>query len=101
MIFAAFNGVAFIHMFLTAPETKGKSLEEMDDVFDSGLPAWIPVPKGSRLDEIEKEIEAGNLKVIAPTGGASNASDDKSSMYGTAAHFEQPGTAYTVTINHG
>lgn len=34
MIFAAFNGAALIHMFLTAPETKGKTLEEMDDVFD-------------------------------------------------------------------
>ena len=34
MIFAAFNGVAFIHMFFTAPETKGITLEEMDDVFD-------------------------------------------------------------------
>lgn len=34
MIFAAFNGAAFVHMFLTAPETKGKTLEEMDEVFD-------------------------------------------------------------------
>ena len=34
MIFAAFNGAAFIHMFFTAPETKGITLEEMDDVFD-------------------------------------------------------------------
>lgn len=34
MIFATFNGCALIHMFFTAPETKGKTLEEMDDVFD-------------------------------------------------------------------
>ena len=67
MVFAAFNGAAFIHMFLTAPETKGKTLEEMDTVFDSGRPAWKSVPKGSRLDRIQKEIEEGNLKVIAPT----------------------------------
>ncbi|KAI9770834.1 MAG: MFS sugar transporter [Geoglossum umbratile] len=66
MIFAAFNGVAFIHMFLTAPETKGKTLEEMDEVFDSGLPAWRSVPKGSRLDRLEKEIEQGTIKVDAP-----------------------------------
>ena len=29
MIFATFNGCALIHMFFTAPETKGKTLEEM------------------------------------------------------------------------
>lgn len=69
MIFATFNGAAFIHMFLTAPETKGKTLEEMDEVFDSGLPAWKAVPKGSRLDQLQKDIEAGNLKVSAPFGG--------------------------------
>lgn len=67
MIFATFNGAAFIHMFLTAPETKGKTLEEMDDVFDSGRPAWKAVPKGSRLDRLQKEIEEGHLKVTAPT----------------------------------
>ena len=63
MLFAAFNGAAFIHMFLTAPETKGKTLEEMNEVFDSGRPAWKPVPKGSRLDALQKEIADGNLKV--------------------------------------
>ena len=66
MIFAAFNGAAFIHMFLAAPETKGKTLEEMDEVFDSGRPAWKGVPKGSRFDQLAKDIEAGNLKVMAP-----------------------------------
>jgi hypothetical protein len=69
MIFATFNGLAFIHMFLTAPETRGKTLEEMDEVFDSGLPAWKSVPKESRLDQLAKDIEAGNLKVAAPIGG--------------------------------
>lgn len=50
-------------MFLTAPETKGKTLEEMDEVFDSGIPAWKSVPKGSRLDRLQHEIEKGELKV--------------------------------------
>lgn len=56
-------------MFLTAPETKGKTLEEMDEVFDSGLPAWRTVPKGSRLDQLQKDIEAGNIKIAHPIGG--------------------------------
>lgn len=66
MIFATLNGAAFVHMFLTAPETKGKTLEEMDDVFDSGLPAWRAVRKGSRLDKLQRDIEAGNVKIAAP-----------------------------------
>ncbi|KAI9791304.1 MAG: hypothetical protein M1816_004085 [Peltula sp. TS41687] len=67
LIFAAFNLAAFAHMYVAAPETKGKTLEEMDEVFDSGRPAWRPALKGSRLDQLEKDIEAGHLKVNAPT----------------------------------
>lgn len=61
-IFGAFNAAAFVHMALMAPETKGYTLEEMDDVFDSGRPAWKTQNKRSRLEELEREIEAGNLK---------------------------------------
>ena len=97
MIFATFNGAAFIHMFLTAPETKGKTLEEMDDVFDSGLPAWKPVPKGSRLDQLEKDIEAGNLKITAPIGGARPFGGEKAAVQETTQYVEQPATAHTAT----
>ena len=68
MIFAAFNAAAFIHMFFTAPETKGKTLEEMDEVFDRGLPAWKPVPKGSRLDSLTRKIEEEGFKIRLPQG---------------------------------
>lgn len=92
MIFATFNGAAFIHMFLTAPETKGKTLEEMDDVFDSGRPAWEAVPKGSRLDQLQKDIEAGNVKIAGPLGrprtAGTEATDEKTVHVGEAA----PGT---------
>lgn len=65
MIFATFNGLALIHMFFTAPETKGKTLEEMDEVFDSGVPAWKSAKhlKGSKLDRLQAEIEKGERKV--------------------------------------
>ncbi|CUS07686.1 unnamed protein product [Tuber aestivum] len=63
MIFAAFNGAAFVHMFFTAPETKGITLEEMDDVFDSGRPPWKTRSLVSRLDNLQKDIAAGNVKV--------------------------------------
>ncbi|KAF2761109.1 high affinity glucose transporter [Pseudovirgaria hyperparasitica] len=71
MIFATFNGAALIHIFLTAPETKGKTLEEMDEVFDSGRPAWRGVSKESRLDKLQQEIERGELKIAAPMGARS------------------------------
>ncbi|ROT42584.1 general substrate transporter [Sodiomyces alkalinus F11] len=67
-IFAAFNGLAFIHMFLMAPETKGFTLEEMDDVFDSGVPAWRTHVKRSRLDDLEREIEQGKTRIEGPVG---------------------------------
>lgn len=65
MLFATFNGLACIHMALAAPETKGKTLEEMDELFESGRPAWKTV-KGSKLDEIARKIEEGNLKIEVP-----------------------------------
>lgn len=90
MIFAAFNGCALVHMFLTAPETKGKTLEEMDDVFDSGLPAWKAVPKGSRLDQLEKDIEEGKLKVHGFRGNTTTTDEEKAPV--AAEHHETTGT---------
>ena len=52
-------------MFLTAHETKGKTLEEMDDVFDHGIPAWKTRATTSRLDQLTRDIETGELKVNA------------------------------------
>jgi len=66
MIFAAFNGAAFIHTLLFAPETKGYSLEEQDMIFDSGIPAWRKLPKSSRLDQLTQDIADGKVKVHAP-----------------------------------
>ena len=50
-------------MFLTAPETKGKTLEEMDEVFDNGIPAWKTKGGSSRLDQLQRDIEKGELKI--------------------------------------
>lgn len=52
-------------MALMAPETKGFTLEEMDDVFNSGIPAWKKYDKGSKLEQLEKKIQEGHLKVGA------------------------------------
>ncbi len=66
MIFATFNGLALIHLFIAAPETKGKMLEEMDDVFEGGLKAWQKQKGGSRLEELTRRIEEGVVKVPGP-----------------------------------
>lgn len=81
MIFGTFNGLALIHvsvvpslmkpsmityclqMFLFAQETKNKTLEEMDEVFDSGIPAWKSRTTVSRLDQLTRDIEKGDVKV--------------------------------------
>lgn len=67
-IFGAFNGAALVHMFLLAPETKGFTLEEMDEVFDSGRPAWKKFKKESRLEQLQRDIEAGKIKIGIPGG---------------------------------
>ncbi|KAI1760652.1 general substrate transporter [Hypoxylon sp. FL1150] len=90
MIFAAFNAAACAHMLLCAHETAGVTLEEMDDVFDSGNPAWRPRRRGargargardngSRLDDLQGDIErsAVHVKPPLPTITEETFEDDK------------------------
>jgi MFS family permease len=46
MLFAAMCSAAFVHVFFCFPETKGRTLEEMEEIFNSGhaFTAWR-VPK--------------------------------------------------------
>ncbi|KAI5296096.1 MFS sugar transporter [Ascosphaera acerosa] len=67
MIFAAFNSCAFCHMFLACFETKGYTLEEMGDIFDSGKWPWQKMNITSRLDELKSKVEAGEAKIAVPT----------------------------------
>ena len=68
MLFGTFNMLAFIHVFIAAPETKNFALEEMDAVFfAAGNKPWANAARGgSDLDELEKSIASGELKVTAP-----------------------------------
>jgi hypothetical protein len=44
----------------------------MDDVFDSGIAAWKSgTKKASRLEQLEREIEEGVVKVVAGAGNQS------------------------------
>jgi hypothetical protein len=51
------NAVALIHMFVTAYETKGYTLEEMDEAFNSKLPPWKCHQKESKLEVLASRIE--------------------------------------------
>lgn len=44
-----------IHVFLAFPETAGKTLEEVDEIFQSSVPAW-KTRKGSGA--LARDIEA-------------------------------------------
>ncbi|RDA95476.1 hypothetical protein CP533_5399 [Ophiocordyceps camponoti-saundersi (nom. inval.)] len=66
-----FNAVSCLHMFLEARETKGFTLEEMDQVFQSGwaIGRWRtgqPPRSGRRLEEIEMRLEEAEATIKAP-----------------------------------
>ncbi|KAK9321377.1 general substrate transporter [Lipomyces orientalis] len=61
-IFGSLDMAAFIFVFLQVPETKQRTLEEMDEVFEHGEPPWRTGTHKSRLDDLAKEIERGRLE---------------------------------------
>ncbi|KAK9388468.1 hypothetical protein V1515DRAFT_596938 [Lipomyces mesembrius] len=66
-IFGSFNLAAFIHVWFAAPETKQRTLEELDEIFEYGEPLWKSFLGGQRgsnkLDMLAKDIETGVLKI--------------------------------------
>ncbi|KAH6651989.1 general substrate transporter [Truncatella angustata] len=63
MIFGTFCFVMTFHIFFTYPETVGKSLEEIDELFDSDIPAWRSTNLGSRFDQRVAETKlAGTVE---------------------------------------
>lgn len=60
-IFGTFNFAAFIHVFFCFPETAGRTLEEIEDVFSQGhtFAAWkIKRDVGKKtLQEVKKQAE--------------------------------------------
>ncbi|KAK9234226.1 general substrate transporter [Lipomyces kononenkoae] len=68
-IFGSFNIAAFIHVLFALPDTKQRTLEEMDEIFEHGQPLWKTfVAKGGtdRLDKLAKEIEMGTVDAAQP-----------------------------------
>ncbi|KAG0261849.1 hypothetical protein BG011_000612 [Mortierella polycephala] len=64
-IFAAFCVGMTIHIFFMFPETKGRTLEEMDELFNSDIPAWkTRALPASRLDRDIEDIKAGETDEV-------------------------------------
>ncbi|KAK9358861.1 general substrate transporter [Lipomyces starkeyi] len=66
-IFGGFNIAAFIHVWLAAPETKQRTLEEMDEIFEHGQPLWKTFRNKwdtNRLDILAEDIEMRNRECI-------------------------------------
>ncbi|KAK9343557.1 hypothetical protein V1522DRAFT_438086 [Lipomyces starkeyi] len=64
-LFGSFNIAAFIHVLLAMPETKQRTLEEMDEIFEHGDPLWKSFRDErdtDRLERLAREIEMGILK---------------------------------------
>ncbi|KAK9490391.1 general substrate transporter [Lipomyces doorenjongii] len=65
-IFACFNLAAFLYVWIVAPETMQRTLEEMDEVFEHGPPLWRVIrvkPKANKLDLLARDIETSMLPV--------------------------------------
>ncbi|KAG2171307.1 hypothetical protein INT43_002929 [Umbelopsis isabellina] len=59
--YAIMNLAAGIHVFLACPETKGRTLEEVDALFNSGVPAW----KSKHVDshELAAKLEGDDANI--------------------------------------
>ncbi|KAK9322266.1 general substrate transporter [Lipomyces orientalis] len=65
-IFGSLNILAFLHIWFAAPETKQRTLEEIDEIFEHGGPLWKSFTGKlgtSRLEQLAKDIETGKVKV--------------------------------------
>ncbi|KAG0348967.1 hypothetical protein BG004_003129 [Podila humilis] len=62
-IFAGFCVAMTIHVFFMFPETKGRTLEEMDELFNSDMPAWkTRALPASKLDAEIEQMKIENEK---------------------------------------
>ncbi|KAL4939447.1 hypothetical protein BDV06DRAFT_214276 [Aspergillus oleicola] len=68
IIFGAMCILAAIHFFFTYPETCGKTLEEIEDMFAPGGPKpWHTKPGGSELDAHIDEVRAHSKHINSDT----------------------------------
>lgn len=79
IIFGCFCVAMFFHVFFFFPETKGKRLEEIDQLWTEHVPAWKSasyVPHVPLVTDTEKP-EVGHIEDREPTASLSSSSNEK------------------------
>ncbi|KAK9454500.1 general substrate transporter [Dipodascopsis uninucleata] len=66
-IFGSLNVLAALYVWICAPETKQRTLEEMDEIFEHGDPLWrslnTHIEGNNRLESMAHAIEKGNVRL--------------------------------------
>lgn len=65
MIFGTFCVVMTFHAFFAYPETSKKTLEEVDILFDSNIPAWRSAKAGGGFEQKVEQAKRGELKATS------------------------------------
>lgn len=67
LIFAIFCITMTIHVFFAFPETKGVTLEEIDEIFEANVPAWrsAGIVQKNKLEKIAQAIADGEKPEVA------------------------------------
>ena len=80
LVFGVFNVAMFVHVFFAFVETRGKTLEEVEEIFDSGLHAWQTrklTGGKTHVDELAAAVERGE-KILDGDQSPSEHEDVKS-----------------------
>jgi hypothetical protein len=83
-MFGAFNLAAFIHVFFMFPETAGRTLEEVEAIFEKGhrFTAWrVDRSVGLRLRTFEQVVELKDYIECDPQPPHRSSVSDFSSFY--------------------
>lgn len=69
MIYASISAVAIMFVYLVVPEMRGRSLEELDEMFQAGVPAWRNrkfrgTGIGARVTAVQNANSEGAARVL-------------------------------------
>ncbi|CAR30852.1 hypothetical protein ZYGR_0P01540 [Zygosaccharomyces rouxii] len=92
IMFGVFCVALTINTFLLFPETKGKTLEEIDQMWEAHIPAWkthswVPtIPSASKFDQ---EMHKTDLEHVEDTGDSDRISPKDDSEKGSVTGLEE------------
>ncbi|EPQ31450.1 uncharacterized protein PFL1_00785 [Pseudozyma flocculosa PF-1] len=80
LIFGVFCFAMTVHVFFAFPETAKKSLEEVDEIFNSGVPAWRTraIAQNNKTEQLARDIEVGKASGPIFTKDSASASSPDS-----------------------